>query len=105
VPIYDFGQLAVSSGTYNVIQGQTAIPEPGTVSLVVTGWVFLRSEASREVARFSGRSGKSPRFLNVGQRRFHCQDPDHALCLGERIVFEPATLAVLSRTAIKTRVA
>jgi hypothetical protein len=43
VHIWDFGQLAVSSGTnqYNVIRGRTTIPEPGTVVLVVTGLGFL----------------------------------------------------------------
>jgi len=43
VNILDFRQLAVSSGTnqYNVIQGGTTIPEPGTVVLVVTGLGLL----------------------------------------------------------------
>jgi hypothetical protein len=43
VPIWDFRQLAVSSGTnqYNVIRGGTTIPEPGTVVLVVTGLGFI----------------------------------------------------------------
>lgn len=43
VNILDFRQLAVSTGTnqYNVIEGATTIPEPGTVVLVVTGLSFL----------------------------------------------------------------
>jgi hypothetical protein len=43
VNILDFRQMAVSSGTnqYNVIEGGTTIPEPGTVVLVVTGLGFL----------------------------------------------------------------
>jgi hypothetical protein len=43
VSILDFRQMAQSNGTnqYDVLQGGTTIPEPGTVVLVVTGLRFL----------------------------------------------------------------
>ena len=57
-PIQGFGQLAVLSSTnhYNVIQGLTVIPEPGTLVLVATGLGLLvgtrrRSEYQRARAR------------------------------------------------------
>jgi hypothetical protein len=43
VQIFAFRQLVVSSGPnqYNVIQGATVTPEPGTMVLVATGMAFL----------------------------------------------------------------
>jgi len=50
VNILDFGQLAVSSGPnqYNIIQGRTTIPEPGSVVLVATGLGLLATRSKSQ---------------------------------------------------------